>query len=96
MLRDGIDYILGVRPEYEGLRIDPCIPAAWRSYKVTRRFRGVTFHIRVDNPQGVNKGVRRISLNGQPYEGTLIRIEEARLAGMLRQKSELDVVVEMG
>jgi len=96
MLRDGIDYILGVRPEYEGLRIDPCIPAAWRSYKVTRRFRGVTFHIRVDNPQGVKKGVRRISLNGQPYEGTLIRIEEARLAGMLRQKSELDVVVEMG
>ena len=48
MFRDGIDYILGVRPEYGGLRIDPCIPKAWKKYKMTRRFRGAVYEIKVD------------------------------------------------
>ena len=96
MLRDGLDYILGVRPEYEGLRIDPCIPADWPEYKVTRRFRGITFHITVRNPAGVNKGVRQIEINGVPFAGTLIRLEDAAVQEALGGKKELNLVVEMG
>ena len=42
-------YILGIRPELEGLRIDPCLPAGWEGYEVTRRFRGMALTIRVAN-----------------------------------------------
>lgn len=62
-------YILGIRPEYDGLIIDPCIPADWRSFEATRKFRGATFKIRVTNPNGVNKGVKRLSIDGEEVEG---------------------------
>jgi N,N'-diacetylchitobiose phosphorylase len=61
-------WILGVRPEYKGLVIDPCIPSAWRHFEVVRQWRGATFHIVVENPDGVQKGVKLISLNGQPIK----------------------------
>ncbi|MBN1999151.1 N,N'-diacetylchitobiose phosphorylase, partial [candidate division KSB1 bacterium] len=51
-------YILGIRPDYDGLTIDPCIPAAWKEFKVTRIFRGKRINIFVDNSNGVQKGVR--------------------------------------
>ena len=51
-------YILGLRPEIDGLRIDPCIPAAWPGFNATRRFRGKTLHIAVKNPNGVCQGVK--------------------------------------
>jgi cellobiose phosphorylase len=65
-------YILGIRPEIKGLRIDPCIPAHWNSFKVERRFRGKTLNIEVLNPDGVEKGVREILLNGNRVDGSLI------------------------
>ncbi len=52
-------WILGIRPEYDGLRVDPCIPSAWNGFSVTRKFRGRLFHIIVHNPQGVCKGVHQ-------------------------------------
>lgn len=61
-------YILGIRPDYDGLIIDPCIPAEWKSYKVIRKFRGATFHIEVQNQKGVSKGVQKITVNGQVIE----------------------------
>ncbi len=96
MLRDGIDYICGVRPEYDGLRIDPCIPAAWRSYKVSRRFRGILFEISVTNPRGVNKGVREIKLNGAPIRGDLIRLSDPEVITAIQGKKQVEVEVEMG
>ena len=57
--------ILGIQPDYDGLRIEPCIPASVREYKVNRLFRGTMYHITVKNPDGVEKGVKRILLNGQ-------------------------------
>jgi cellobiose phosphorylase len=66
------EYILGVRPDYEGLLIDPCIPRDWREYRVTRKFRGSVYRIRVLNPDGVSKGVRSVSLDGAPLPGNLI------------------------
>lgn len=65
-------YILGIRPEWNGLRIDPCIPKAWPGFKVRRIFRGATYDIRVTNPRGVSKGVVRLTLDGHPVDGNLL------------------------
>jgi len=59
-------YILGIRPEYDGLRIDPCIPAAMKGFSVTRHFRNAVYRIVVDNTAGVEKGVKSVALDGKP------------------------------
>lgn len=74
MFRGGLDYILGVRPTYEGLIIDPCIPEDWESYKVVRRFRGATYEIEVRNPDHVQHGVARLEIDGRPVEGNVLPI----------------------
>lgn len=68
-------FILGIRPDYEGLLIDPCIPADWEGFKVTRRFRGATYDIRVMNPGHVCRGVARLTLNGATISGQLIPLQ---------------------
>jgi cellobiose phosphorylase len=79
--------MLGIKPDYDGLRVDPCIPRAWRSYRVTRRFRGVVHEISVENPDGVCGGVRSLRVDGQEVEGNLVPL----LAG--RAKVEVQVVL---
>jgi N,N'-diacetylchitobiose phosphorylase len=64
-------YLLGVRPDFEGLRVNPCIPSEWRGFAVTRVWRGARYHIAVHNPQGVCKGVRQITLDGAPVSGLI-------------------------
>jgi N,N'-diacetylchitobiose phosphorylase len=81
-------YILGIRPEYDGLRIDPCIPAAWKGFTVRRKFRGKTLKIAVKNPIGVQKGVKSLTLNGAKLADSLLPAD--RLA------AENTVDVEMG
>jgi cellobiose phosphorylase len=71
----GTQYILGVRAEYDGLRVDPCIPAAWEGFSVTRRFRGRLFHIQVHNPEHACKGVRKMTVNGSELPGNLIPLD---------------------
>jgi N,N'-diacetylchitobiose phosphorylase len=61
-------HMLGVRLEFEGLVVDPCIPATWSGFNMVRRWRGATYRITVQNPDGVQKGVRAASHNGQPVE----------------------------
>jgi len=58
-------YILGIRPGYDGLQIDPCIPAAWGGFTAVRQYRGAQYHIRVENPQHVCKGVAELWVNGE-------------------------------
>jgi len=65
-------YILGLRPEIDGLRIDPCIPSAWDGFSVTRQFRGRTLQIVVHNPQHVCKGVVKVLVDGYPIPVNLI------------------------
>ena len=65
-------YILGIKPAYAGLEIDPCICSQWKEYKVRRRFRGAVYEITVKNPDGVCKGVREILLDGRPVEGNIV------------------------
>ncbi|HEY9165725.1 MAG TPA: GH116 family glycosyl hydrolase [Candidatus Kryptonia bacterium] len=64
-------YILGVRPSYKGLIIDPCIPSDWDGFHVERKWRGATYRISVENPEGVEKGVVSIELNGKPISGAI-------------------------
>jgi N,N'-diacetylchitobiose phosphorylase len=59
-------WMLGIRPGYDGLMIDPCIPADWKEFDVTRHWRDAVYRIRVKNQKGVEKGVERILLNGKP------------------------------
>jgi len=69
-------YILGVTPTLEGLRIDPCIPRDWKGYRVTRKFRGKTYVIDVANPNGVSRGVKKLVVDGRAIDGTLIPLGE--------------------
>ena len=80
-------WILGVRPDYLGLIIDPCIPANWKKFEVTRRWCGATYQIEVKNPQGVQKGVKAIRLNGEPVSSPVPQ----QPVGSINQ-----VIVEMG
>ena len=81
-------FILGIRTEYDGLKIDPCIPKSWKGYKITRKFRGVNYHITVNNPKGVSKGIQEILVNGKKIDSNIIPPP----TGI----NELDVVVNMG
>ncbi|NMC81018.1 MAG: glycosyl transferase, partial [Chloroflexi bacterium] len=65
-------WILGIRPEYAGLRVDPCIPSAWKGFSIKRRFRGQMMHITVHNPHGVCKGVAKMTVDHQDQLVNLI------------------------
>ena len=65
-------YILGLRPELAGLRIDPCIPSDWPGFIARRRFRGMMVDITVKNPDGICRGVKSLTLNGDALPGNFI------------------------
>lgn len=58
-------YMLGIRPQFDFLEIDPCIPAVWDSFHVTREWRGAVYEIEVRNPEHVMKGVKSITVNDE-------------------------------
>ncbi|MBN2737664.1 MAG: glycosyl transferase [Spirochaetales bacterium] len=68
----GTKYILGIRPDYEGLIIDPCIPDNWPGFSATRYFRGTKYSIQVTNPDKQCKGVKSIHVNGKKIKGQII------------------------
>jgi cellobiose phosphorylase len=67
-----IQWILGLRPECAGFRIEPCIPPAWDGFSAQRRFRGRLLRIAVHNPQHVATGVAQVLLDGKPLAGNVI------------------------
>jgi cellobiose phosphorylase len=67
-------YMLGIRPEYDGLLIDPCIPTDWKAFKATRKFRGATYQIEVVNPNGKSKGISEVTVDGLPHKSNLIPV----------------------
>ncbi|MGD0610977.1 MAG: N,N'-diacetylchitobiose phosphorylase [Anaerolineales bacterium] len=83
-------WILGVRVDYNGLIIDPCIPASWKEFEVTRGWRSATYRIKVTNPHGVQKGVRALTLNGQPVQGPIPPQAEGTVNNILVQMGEAD------
>ena len=85
---DVSQYILGIRPDYDGLVVDPCIPASLNGFSAKRDFRGVTYHITVKNPNGAEKGVASMTVDGTPVEGNMIPFDGF--------KKEVQVEVVMG
>ncbi len=79
--------ILGVKPHYDGLMIDPCIPTSWGQYTVTRRFRGTRYNITIKNPDHKSKGVTRIVVNGEEMKGCILPV--------ISSKKEVQVEVIM-
>ena len=65
-------YILGVQAEFDGLKIDPSIPAAWDGLTATRQFRGATYEIKVSNPSHICKGIKSVTVDGAAIEGNII------------------------
>ncbi|MDZ7265382.1 MAG: glycosyl transferase [candidate division KSB1 bacterium] len=67
-------YILGIRPDYEGLVIDPCIPKEWDGFTVQRKFRDARYEIRVQNPKHVSKGIKEIIVDDKKLTGNVIPV----------------------
>ncbi len=67
LFKVGLECILGIRPTYDGLLIDPCIPRAWAGFKVRRTFRGATYSIEVRNPEHVECGVKEMWVDGKRH-----------------------------
>ena len=70
-------FILGIRPEFDGLVIDPCIPKDCTGFTVTRKWRGAEFEIAIENPDGVQKGVKELWLDGVKLTGNIIPCKKA-------------------
>ena len=80
-------YILGIQPDYDGLVINPCIPKDWNGFSITRKFRGTTFNIEIQNPNKISKGVKELWIDGLKVEGNKVP---------LQNKKECNVKVVMG
>jgi len=65
-------YILGVRPEYDGLSINPCIPPEWDGFTVQRKFRNALYNITVQNPNHISKGIREILVDDKKITGNIL------------------------
>lgn len=81
-------FILGIQPDYDGIKIDPCIPSGWKGYEVSRKFRGATYQIKVENPNGVSKGVKEISVDGN--------LQSSNIVPIFQDGKEHSVVIIMG
>jgi cellobiose phosphorylase len=64
-------FILGVRPRYNGLEVDPCIPKKWESFKVVRKYRNAIYTIGVKNPRHVSRGISLFKVDGKEIKGNL-------------------------
>ena len=77
-----------IRPDYDGLTVDPCIPSTLDGFEAKRDFRGVTYHISVRNPKHVEKGVASMTVDGIAVDGNTIPLPTG--------KTEVSVEVVMG
>ena len=85
----GLEALLGLKIAPDGFRIEPCIPAAWNGFSLTLRRGEATYKIDVRNPGSVERGVRKIEVNGAPVDDKFVRFDpEAR--------GEIQVTVVMG
>ena len=70
------EFILGIKPDYDGIRIDPCLPSTAKEYTVRRKFRGADYEIHICNPDGNNKGVKSVTVDGNTLDGNVIPFSE--------------------
>jgi len=69
-------------------KVDPCIPAKWDGYEITRKFRGATYLIKVENPHHVNKGVKKVTIDGSVYKSNILPL--------FKEGTTHSVIVELG
>ena len=69
-------YILGIQPQYNGLKIDPCIPKKWDGFEISRKFRGADYNIKILNPDHISKGIKKLIVNGKEIPGNTIPISK--------------------
>jgi cellobiose phosphorylase len=72
MMKVATNWILGIRPQYDGLLVDPCIPKGWTKFTVIRRFRNAIYEIKIENPNSVSKGVEGVTVDGEKMETSLL------------------------
>jgi len=70
--------ILGIKADYKGLSVNPCIPKAWKGFTATRKFRGVEYQIEVKNPNKICKGVKSVTVDGKKVAGNVIPFETGK------------------
>jgi len=67
------EWILGVRRDFGGLFIDPCLPHKWKECWIRRPFRGAIYEVTIKNPKGVQSGVKKITVDGREQKSNVIR-----------------------
>jgi cellobiose phosphorylase len=67
-----VDEWIGAKPDYAGLVIKPCLPAAWPEASITRTWRGAVYHIRIRNPHGLESGRVELIVDGKPFPGNIL------------------------
>jgi cyclic beta-1,2-glucan synthetase len=91
--RAGVESILGLRVQGEFILLDPCIPAKWSGFEMSLIHRGVTFHITVRNPSGINRGVKDVTLDG---EATAAVDQKARIDATRGKSTSCEIVLTLG
>ena len=81
-------YILGIKPDFDGLMINPSIPSSWDGFKATRLFRGAKYNITINNPNHVCKGVKSLVVDGKAIDGCVVPFVEG--------KKEVNVEITLG
>jgi cellobiose phosphorylase len=72
MMKVATNWILGIRPQYHGLLVDPCIPKDWTKFTVIRHFRNAIYEIKVENPDHVSKGIKGVTVDGKKLKTSLL------------------------
>jgi len=67
-------YIMGIRADYDGLIIDPCVPEDWDRFEITKHFRGATYVITICNHKQVSKGIKKMIIDGIEYTGNKVPV----------------------
>ena len=81
-------YILGIQPDFDGLKVDPSIPSSWDGFTATRLFRGAKYNITIKNPNHVCKGVKSLVVDGKAIDGCVVPFVEG--------KKEVNVEITLG
>lgn len=81
-------YILGIIPDFDGLKVDPSIPSDWEGFTAVRKFRGATYNITVKNPDHISKGIKSVAVNGE--------VSGSNILPVFPEGSEVSVEVVMG
>ncbi len=74
MMKVATNWILGIRPQYHGLLVDPCVPKTWEKFEVTRSFRNSVYVIKVENPDHVSKGIKSVTIDDKPLRTNLLPV----------------------